>query len=296
MAMREEYDRPCPNCGTVDGRPLPAFQAHHLVRCRSCGTTYAGRSPRPEELERLYASYPVHSGLSPITRKRFEALLDELERYRSTGRLIDVGSGSGYFLDVARERGWDVHGTEYDPRMVEACRARGISMEQGPLDPGNYEPGSFDVVTSFEVLEHLLEPRTELGHFRSLLRPGGRLYLTTPNFNALSRHLAGPAWNIVNYPEHLNYFTPRSLARTLRAVGFQRIAIRTTGISVSRIRSSRTRSKQENVDPGNDDQRLRHAIDGNAALRLLKRSADGMLTASLRGDTIKVSAEAPAAQ
>lgn len=236
----------------------------------------------------MYGDYPVRSDLSPVTRKRFSELLDRMEPYRQTGNLLDVGSGSGFFLDAARERGWNPFGTEYDVRMVEACRGRGIQMEQGQLDPGKYPIGHFDVITSFEVIEHVLFPLVDMGHIASLLRKGGIGYLTTPNFSSISRRLSRGQWSIVNYPEHLNYFTPRSITKLLRSNGLKVQEISTTGISITRLRSGWTGVKQSNVDPGNDDQRLRERIEDRRGLQIAKQMVNGFLRLFGIGDTIKV--------
>ncbi|MCB9170922.1 MAG: class I SAM-dependent methyltransferase [Flavobacteriales bacterium] len=248
---------------------------------------YAHRMPTPQELAAVYDNYPVRDELNPVTRTRFHALLQDMEKYRQLGRLLDVGAGSGYFLDAARERGWTTFGTEHDPAVVERCRQRGAIMHQGPLDPANYPPGHFDVITSIEVIEHLVEPRHEVSHFFHLLRPGGLLYITTPNFRSLTHWLAGDQWDIVNWPEHLNYYTPRTLTRTLTGAGFMRERVRTTGVSPRRMLRARTRIKEENTDAGNIDQRLRTAIEG----RWYLRAAKGLVNAGLDlfgiGDSLK---------
>ena len=112
--------------------------------------------------------------------------------------------------------------------------------------------------------------------------------MTTPNFNSLNRWLSGSGWSIVNYPEHLNYFTPRTLAKLIRANALVVNETHTTGISISRLRSSRTGVKQENVDPGNDDQRLRDLIETHRGLQIVKQLANGLLGALGIGDTIKI--------
>ena len=248
---------------------------------------YSTQEPTAEELDELYGSYPIKAALSPITRKRFAELLRSFEPFRSTGHILDVGSGSGFFLDVAMEMKWDAHGVEYDPSIVKACVLRGMKMQQGALDVSHYQEGSFDVLTSFEVLEHLIDPRAEIEKFHALIRPGGLLYATTPNYNSVSRWLAHPSWNIINYPEHLNYFTPRTLDRILSENGFIKERLVTTGISVSRVRSSITGNQQENIDPNNDDERLRGRIESSRFLLFGKRSMNAALSLMGMGDSLK---------
>ena len=286
--LAAEMIRHCPLCDSPQGKPLRHYSKHYLERCRNCKTVYAGKMPSAEELDAMYGTYPVRLDLSPVTRKRYTELLDQMEPYRQTGNLLDVGSGSGFFLDAAHERGWTVYGTEYDVRMVDACRARGMNMEQGPLDPAKYPTAHFDVITSFEVIEHVLFPSLDIGHMASLLNKRGIAYITTPNFNSLNRWLAGSQWNIVNYPEHLNYFTPATLTKLIRNNALEVEKINTTGISISRFRSGRTGILQANVDPSNDDQRLRERIEGRKSLQIMKLLVNGFLGLFGIGDTIKV--------
>lgn len=267
---------------------MSAYRAHNLAQCGQCGLVYADREPTQAELDELYSNYPTWTELASVTRDRYHELLEAFEAFRRTGRLIDVGSGSGFFLDVAVEHGWEAHGTEYDPVMVARCALRGLHMQQGPLATSNYPVASFDVLTCFEVLEHLVFPQEELERFAELIRPGGLLYLTTPNFNSISRRLVKQRWSVLNYPEHLNYFTPRSLRQALKRAGFQDIRIRTTGVSIMRLRNSVTTVQQDNTDPQNDDQRLRVRIEGNTYLRAAKSLANQVLTQFGAGDTLKI--------
>ena len=85
---------------------------------------------------------------------------------------MDVGCGIGYFFDVAKSRGWEVYGTEYTDSAVTICEGKGITMNAGALNPQNYEAESFDVITSFEVIEHINTPKEEMARIFSLLRKG----------------------------------------------------------------------------------------------------------------------------
>ncbi len=207
--------------------------------------------------------------------------------------ILDAGSGSGFFLDVAQEHGWRTYGSEYDPAIVAQCRDRGIKMWQGQLMEDSFAGNSFDVITSFEVLEHLPEPLKELELFHKFLRPGGLLYLTTPNFGSIGRRLAGKDWSIVNYPEHLNYFTTRTLRSALSKVGLNVLGSYTTGISLSRsMFGTQPGSKAEaNVDPDNTDQRIRRSIESSRLLRMTKSAVNALLNLTNKGDSLKIFGE-----
>ncbi len=286
--------RPCPICGSLGAMPLKKFGRHHLVKCRECTLVYSGKEPTVEELSSLYSNYPEHTHLNPITRQRYKELLDRFSRLRSPGILLDAGCGSGFFLDVAHQNGWRVRGSEYDPNAIRKCRERGFQIWEGALTPNSFGDTRFDIITSFEVLEHLIDPIGELRIFRALLRNDGLLYMTTPNFGSISKLMAGTNWTVINYPEHLNYFTPRTLKRSLEMTGFRVLEMRTTGISPSRILSStnaRSSIREANTDPDNTDQKLRSRIEQNKYLKFGKKMLNDILTLTSTGDSIKVLAK-----
>lgn len=224
--------------------------------------------------------------LSPVTAKRYDDLLDRFESYRRSGILCEVGAGGGLFLDRARMRGWQCRGTEFDPAIVEECRARGLVMHCGPVTAHPWERGTADVVVSIEVIEHLRHPMTDLRCMVDLLRPGGLLYVTMPNFNSLSKWLNYGTWTIINYPEHISFFTPRTLHRALSSLGLRRISLRSTGISLNRLRRSHGRSEITTTGLSTDEQ-VRRSIENNAGLRLVKAAVDGVLDITGKGDTLK---------
>jgi 2-polyprenyl-3-methyl-5-hydroxy-6-metoxy-1,4-benzoquinol methylase len=132
-----------------------------------------------------------------------------------------VGCGIGYFLEEAKKRGWEVYGTEFTDEAIEICEAKGINMQKGVLSPEDFDPNSFDVITSFEVLEHINNPQEEITNFHKILRKGGLVYLTTPNFNSLLRYRLKSAYNVITYPEHLSYYTKRTIHRLFKNKGFK---------------------------------------------------------------------------
>ncbi|HQW86481.1 MAG TPA: class I SAM-dependent methyltransferase [Flavobacteriales bacterium] len=285
--------RPCPVCGATDHRPITARAKDHLVSCGACGMVFTGAEPTPEELAAYYGDYPVHEHLSPVTIRRYDDLVDGFAAYRRTGRMLDVGCGAGIFLERARLKGWEVHGTEFGQRALASCRSRGIAIIEGPLDPANYPAASFDVVCSFEVMEHLTDPGAEMRRMKTLLRPGGALYITTPNYRSMGRLLAGSSWNVVNYPEHLNYFTPGTLTRLAERCGLHLRSVRTTGVSVQRVLTRASLDPARRKSAANVQEDLRERLERNAFNRSVKRLADRTLDLLKVGDTIKAVYERP---
>lgn len=277
----------CLICNSTKLTDMPDYRDSYLCSCNSCGFVFARRIPTTQELVEHYEGYGRNDYLSPITIQRYHELLDSFEPYRKTNRLLDVGCGIGYFLEVAKERGWEVYGTEYTDEAVGICENKGITMHQGMLDPTNYEPGSFDIMTSFEVIEHINNPAEEIQNSSQLLRPGGMYYLTTPNFNSLLRYRLKSKYNVIVYPEHLSYYTPKTIRKLFSSVGFTTKSIQTTGISITRLRTSSGASDQQFISESSDDEKLRNAVEGNSVLQLAKSTANFTLTQFGVGDSLK---------
>lgn len=279
----ERLHRSCLLCASRDLRALPAQYAHaHLVKCGDCGLVFCRRVPALEELIDHYAKYSRNQPISPITIKRYEALLARLEPYRKLNRILDIGCGDGHFLETARRKGWDIFGIELTDEAIAVCGAKGIPTHKGPIQ--EYRPQfRFDVVTSFEVLEHLNDGGDHVARIAALIRSGGTLYFTTPNFNSISRRLLGGRWVVIEYPEHLVYYTAATVDRLLSRAGFSKRSIRTTGLSPQGFRSSGRAASR----PGNADEALRSGIEGRAYLRLARDVVNGVLSALRAGDTLK---------
>lgn len=258
-----------------------------MVKCRSCGFVFARKIPTESELIEHYGKYGRNDYLSDITIKRYNELLDEMEPFRKTNRLIDVGCGIGYFLEQAKKRDWEVYGTEFTDEAVRICEEKGINMALGALNSKMYDAGSFDVITSFEVLEHINNPIEETGRFNEVLRQGGLVYLTTPNFNSLNRYYLKEKYNVITYPEHLSYYTPSTLKRLYKDSGFETRKVKTTGLSITRIKTSLKVSDQKFISAESDDEKLRQNIEQKFYLQWAKKMINGLLSLIGKGDTLK---------
>ncbi len=277
----------CPVCSSKHFKSLKEYEAAYLVKCSRCKFVFSEKIPGDQELVEHYEGYGRNDYLSPITIKRYRQLLTSWRHFRKNNRILDVGCGIGYFLETAKDMGWKTYGTEFTHEAIDICISKGIKMFQGKLSKDLLGDMKFDIITSFEVIEHINNPQEEISHIRHYLRDGGLLYLTTPNFNSISRRILKSRWNVIAYPEHLSYYTPQTLHYLLRNNTFKKAATSTHGISMSRMKLSLEISEKQAVSKQSDDEKIRSRIERFFVLRLMKEILNGVLSLFYLGDSIK---------
>ncbi|MBI4055130.1 MAG: class I SAM-dependent methyltransferase [Elusimicrobia bacterium] len=217
---------PCNLCGSSETAPWNC--PFSIVRCRSCGLIRADPLPAPEELGRLYnqgrASPLSYYALSrEADRKTFHRIFQILSRvpgFPASGRLLDVGSGAGTFLECASEKGWEALGLELAQESVRYCRQRGLSVAQGTFDDLPHQVGPWDFVFMGDVIEHLRDPRRVLQGIRERLQPGGFLLISTPNIDSWAARQFQ-----IKPQEHLYYFSASTLTRILCGTGYETVFV-----------------------------------------------------------------------
>ena len=148
------------------------------------------------------------------------------------GRLLDVGCGNGGFLMLARQAGWQVEGLDFDAGAVQAARSRGLEVHHGGIEALSARSACYDVITLCHVIEHVHDPITTLRRLHALLKPGGMLWLDTPNLASLGAARFGQHWRDLDPPRHLVLFTPESLRGALAKAGFRNVEQHWRGLSV----------------------------------------------------------------
>ena len=235
-----KYHVVCNNCGADDTSIvfegsdwLHAIPGRFtLVRCRHCGLIYLNPRPTPEGMAAYYPEdYEAHIGtqkqrLSWIRRLDYEYGIHKrhraIMRYTQTGHMLDVGCGSGAFLDGMRQRGWSVAGIEPSDRAAGyAKQTLGLQIQNTVLEDAELAPESFDLVTMWNVLEHLSDPQESLRRVGEALRPDGLLVFAIPNLDSLDRILFKQYWAGYDLPRHLYTFPADVLERMVRAVGLE---------------------------------------------------------------------------
>ena len=160
-------------------------------------------------------------------------------------------------------------------------------MTEGVLDPSKFDANDFDVITSFEVIEHINNPNQELESISSLLRKGGLFYITTPNFNSLMRYYLKANYNVIEYPEHLSYYTKSTLNRVIKKHNMWPVKFQSTGISLTRIQASKNAGKEIQAPSIDSDEVLRRNIEGKWYLTLAKNFLNALLSITNTGLTLK---------
>jgi SAM-dependent methyltransferase len=253
-----------------------------LHRCGACGFVSGAPSVAQDAAER-YDGYYLHAA-PPAPEARYEEWLARAEAAVGRGRLLEVGAGAGGFARVALRRGWSVDATEVSRSALDTLRATGATVFAGRVEDAGYADGRFDLVASLEVLEHVSTPLAHLTALARVTRGGGLLLLTTPNFGGLSRRRLGLRWRVVD-PEHLGYFTPRTLARALRDAGYGRVSVRSRSLDVATWFRRGRGDEVVAFDPG-AAARLRDDVQSRAALRAAREAANVVLGATGLGDSL----------
>lgn len=289
----------CPACyenvrslhGEKNGYPV--------FRCRGCGTLYCDCSPMD------YDGYYDESNLAipEFIKKRLEQVFRQLDGYRRTNRLLDIGCGAGLLLEVARRAGWQAEGVEISQTAAEHVRSEGFNVFVGDLGEAPYPDHYFDVVIASELIEHVPDPLATLRHTARILRPGGLFWATTPNASSFSARILGVKWSTVCPPEHLQLFSANGIRKLSARAGFRRVRVYSTGCNPFEIVHG-LRSKGD-VSPGWNDKRqngagfnrvassykLNAALLRNPLTRGIKAAANGALALTGLGDTIRLQAE-----
>lgn len=208
-----------------------------IVRCARCGLLMT--SPRDDDvtLGRIYSELTDRSGEQEDeagTRNRADELALVGSYERPPGRLLDVGCGAGLFVCAAQKAGWEATGVDASARAVAGGleRCPGVRFRVGLLPEVDFPAGSFQVVTLWNVLEHLPRPAETLDRIRSWLARDGWLFLSLPNADSRIARLMGKRW-VLLLREHLWYFSPTTMAALLSQNGFVLADARPKLVSVS---------------------------------------------------------------
>jgi SAM-dependent methyltransferase len=151
-----------------------------------------------------------------------------LDLYKRSGSLLDLGCSSGLFLESLPRDSWKLFGIEMSADCAKTAEARtGAKVFVGNILDAPFPPESFDVITCFDVLEHLYEPRRVMARVCEWLKPGGFFYVQVPNVDSAEARVFGSYWHGLELPRHLFHYSPASLKFLAKSAGFRDVALET---------------------------------------------------------------------
>ncbi|MBU0508184.1 class I SAM-dependent methyltransferase [bacterium] len=234
----------CPACGSGDFRTRLEKGGFDFVACAHCETLLVNPRPSPEMLEEFYEksqsirhwSTKIYPASEEVRRQkifvpRAEQVIELCRKHRvGTTTLVDIGAGFGTFGEELRKRSVfeTVVAVEPSPELAASCRRKGLTVVESVFEKAEIE--NADVITCFELIEHLFSPRDVVRSCRESLAAGGMLILTTPNVKGFDILVLGGASDTVIGPNHLNLFHPQSLAMLLEECGLEVIDTLTPGL------------------------------------------------------------------
>jgi 2-polyprenyl-3-methyl-5-hydroxy-6-metoxy-1,4-benzoquinol methylase len=194
-----------------------------IVKCAKCGLIYANPRPPVKSLISSYSKMEDAAYLEEEKARRLsvQSMLNQLQRLKKHGRLLDVGCATGFLLDEARKRGWEVFGIELSKWSVDHARNQlGLTnVLQTILKNAQYPSNYFDTVVLVDAIEHLTDPKGTLIEIRRILKSDGIIFVNTPDISSLvSKILRSRWWGVKQ--AHLYYFTRKSLGNMLVEAGF----------------------------------------------------------------------------
>jgi SAM-dependent methyltransferase len=224
----------CLACGGSDLRLAFRKLSFPIMRCAACGL---GRTQLVADFDfqQYYSEayfgggrsdgYANYAGSEPILRAEFrETLRRILALDVRRGRLLEFGCAYGFFLDEARTAFESTHGIEISEDAVRICRSRGLDVSCGVVGEATLD-GKYDVVVGLDVIEHVPDPLGTLASLSAHMVPGGVIVMTTGDWSSWLARFTGPKWRLMTPPQHLSFFTVRSMEKILAATGFRVLSL-----------------------------------------------------------------------
>lgn len=237
----------CNHCGETNARPVFATKGYDLVACSACDLAYIANPPSADELTRIYsADASYHATLKDPASEAWVSMAAIARQHMAFvgtitggGKLLDVGCSTGLLLNLARKAGFTVKGVEFSDDSAGFARSHfGLTVDPGSIHDCRDPDGTYDVLTMFDVIEHVPDPMADMNAAMRLLKPGGWFVLSTPNIDGLFPQASLQLAKVLNYwphpepPYHLYQFSVKTLTTMLAKAGYEPSPVRHHAIAL----------------------------------------------------------------
>ncbi len=225
----EKINPVCSICGAKDTRFWFEKNSFNLYKCGECGLIFTESVSDVSEIysEDYFSGAKNGFGYVDYDKDKqamagtFEFYLDKIKEFSADGRnLLDVGTATGYFLEIAKRRKWNVMGVEISTFVAEKARTKGLNVVTGTLENLSVPDEYFDIITFWDVIEHFSNPKSQLLLAQGMLKKGGLIAINTPDAGSFIAKMLGKHWHLLVPPEHLIIFNQKNLKMLLKSCGF----------------------------------------------------------------------------
>lgn len=236
--------RACPTCGS--GEYVQEMHKDHffIVRCACCNLVYVNPVFNETQYKEVYQSQEYQEIMAPLRNESHGYRVERFGKERvsimkrfihkaSQVQYLDVGCGTGFVVEAASEEGWDAKGIDLNPATIEfGITERKLNLKNCALEEFDAAKESFDAISLFEVVEHLINPKTILTKAIQLLKNDGILFLYVPNYDSAYRMLLEKEAHFIWPTHHLNYYTPQTISYLLEQLGLRVEFLVTEGLDI----------------------------------------------------------------
>jgi len=240
----------CNLCGKNLPKPVFKIGGHKIVKCRNCGLMYTNPRLKKSFLHKIYTKnyyenpefknhdtqnlfgYDLYVKEKEDIVNTFKRRIDIIEKYSKGRSILDMGCATGFFLELATSKGWEGYGTEVSRFACDYAKNK-IGLKNifcGDIKEAGFKKDMFDVVTMFDVIEHLTDPKGTLEEINTLMKKDGLLVITTPNSGSLVAKILGKRWEEVRRArEHTYFFSKKTLSCMLKKTNFEILKVESAG-------------------------------------------------------------------
>jgi len=237
----------CNFCGSSEYKLYFTETGHDLVKCKNCSLVYLKKQPTVEELKEVYSfkkgyhnQFADNQELIEDYERRGKVKLEIVKKYVKSGNVLDVGCSAGFFIKAAKDEGFNTFGVELSEDTAMIARNRyGINVINSTLEKAEFQDDFFDVVTFWDVLEHVPDPTSILKEANRITKKNGLVIIGLPNVGGLFPRISLFLYPITGYwwhhemPIHLFQFTKKTLNKILAKTGYEKKEIIDTQLPIN---------------------------------------------------------------
>ena len=237
----------CNSCGSSEYKLFYSEGGHDLVKCNNCSLVYLKTQPTEDELKEIYSfkkgyhnQFADNQELIEDYERRGKIKLEIVKKHTKSGNVLDVGCSAGFFLKAAKDEGFNTFGVELSPDTAKIARERyGLNVVTSTLENAGFENDFFDVVTFWDVLEHVPDPTAILKEANRITKKNGLVIIGLPNVGGLFPRISLFLYPITGYwwhhemPIHLFQFTKKTLNKILAKTGYEKKEIIDTQLPIN---------------------------------------------------------------